>query len=157
MNTSKKGKALIKKYEGCRLKAYKCPAGVLTIGYGHTNNVRLDDVLTQDEAEKLLDIDIRIKENELNKLIKVPVTQNQYDALISLLFNIGVGNFRTSTLLRLLNQKNYKGAGERFLLVNNSAKTKEDKYRGSFVFDNRKKVLDGLVKRRAEEKELFLS
>lgn len=157
MNTSKKGKALIKKYEGCRLKAYKCPAGVLTIGYGHTNNVRLDDVLTQDEAEKLLDIDIKIKENELNKLIKVPVTQNQYDALISLLFNIGVGNFRTSTLLRLLNQKNYKGAGERFLLVNNSAKTKEDKYRGSFVFDNRKKVLDGLVKRRAEEKELFLS
>lgn len=55
---------------------YKCPAGVLTIGYGHTNNVRLDDVLTQDEAEKLLDIDIKIKENELNKLIKVPVTQN---------------------------------------------------------------------------------
>lgn len=54
----------------------KCPAGVLTIGYGHTNNVRLDDVLTQDEAEKLLDIDIKIKENELNKLIKVPVTQN---------------------------------------------------------------------------------
>ncbi len=141
MNTSKKGKTLIKKYEGCRLKAYKCPAGVLTIGYGHTNNVRLDDVLTQDEAEKLLDIDIKIKEKELNKLIKVPVTQNQYDALISFVFNLGVGNLKKSTLLRLLNQKNYKGAAQQF---------------DRWVYAGNK-VLAGLVKRRAEEKELFLS
>ena len=141
MNTSKKGKALIKKHEGCRLKAYKCPAGVLTIGYGHTNNVRLDDVLTQDEAEKLLDIDINIKEKELNKLIKVSVTQNQYDALISFVFNLGVGNLKNSTLLRLLNQKNYKGAAQQF---------------DRWVYAGNK-VLAGLVKRRAEEKELFLS
>lgn len=119
----------------------KCPAGVLTIGYGHTNNVRLDDVLTQDEAEKLLDIDIKIKENELNKLIKVPVTQNQYDALISFVFNLGVGNLKNSTLLRLLNQKNYKGAAQQF---------------DRWVYAGNK-VLAGLVKRRAEEKELFLS
>ncbi len=122
-------------------RLYKCPAGVLTIGYGHTNNVRLDDVLTQDEAEKLLDIDIKIKENELNKLIKVPVTQNQYDALISFVFNLGVGNLKNSTLLRLLNQKNYKGAAQQF---------------DRWVYAGNK-VLAGLVKRRAEEKELFLS
>ena len=119
----------------------KCPAGVLTIGYGHTNNVRLDDVLTQDEAEKLLDIDIKIKENELNKLIKVPVTQNQYDALISFVFNLGVVNLKNSTLLRLLNQKNYKGAAQQF---------------DRWVYAGNK-VLASLVKRRAEEKELFLS
>lgn len=117
------------------------PAGVLTIGYSHTNNVRLDDVLTQDEAEKLLDIDIKIKENELNKLIKVPVTQNQYDALISFVFNLGVGNLKNSILLRLLNQKNYKGAAQQF---------------DRWVYAGNK-VLAGLVKRRAEEKELFLS
>ena len=120
---------------------YKCPAGVLTTCYGHTNNVRLDDVLTQDEAEKLLDIDIKIKENKLNKLIKVPVTQNQYDALISFVFNLGVSNLKNSTLLRLLNQKNYKGAAQQF---------------DCWVYAGNK-VLAGLVKRRAEEKELFLS
>lgn len=98
-------------------------------------------MLTQDEAEKLLDIDIKIKENELNKLIKVPVTQNQYDALISFVFNLGIGNLKNSTLLRLLNQKNYKGAAQQF---------------DRWVYAGNK-VLAGLVKRRAEEKELFLS
>lgn len=98
-------------------------------------------MLTQDEAEKLLDIDIKIKENELNKLIKVPVTQNQYDALISFVFNLGVVNLKNSTLLRLLNQKNYKGAAQQF---------------DRWVYAGNK-VLASLVKRRAEEKELFLS
>lgn len=141
MNTSKKGKALIKKYEGCRLKAYKCPAGVLTIGYGHTNNVRTDDVITQAEADKLLDIDIAIKEKEVSSVLKVPVTQGQYDALVSFTFNLGIGNLKNSTLLRLLNQKNYKGAAQQF---------------DRWVYAGNK-VLAGLVKRRNEEKELFLS
>ena len=141
MNTSKKGKALIKKYEGCRLKAYKCPAGVLTIGYGHTNNVRIDDVITQAEADKLLDIDIAIKEKEVNSVLKVPVTQGQYDALVSFAFNLGIGNLKKSTLLRLVNQGKYKNASNEF---------------SRWVYAGGK-VLTGLVKRRNEEKELFLS
>ena len=141
MNTSKKGKALIKKYEGCRLKAYKCPAGVLTIGYGHTNNVRVDDVITQAEADKLLDIDIVIKEKEVNSVLRVPVTQGQYDALVSFAFNLGIGNLKKSTLLRLVNQGKYKNASNEF---------------SRWVYAGGK-VLTGLVKRRNEEKELFLS
>lgn len=141
MKTSEKGKALIKKYEGCRLKAYKCPAGVLTIGYGHTNNVRADDVITQAEADKLLDIDIAIKEKEVNSVLKVPVTQGQYDALVSFTFNLGIGNLKKSTLLRLVNQGKYKNASNEF---------------SRWVYAGGK-VLAGLVKRRNEEKELFLS
>lgn len=141
MKTSEKGKALIKKYEGCRLKAYKCPAGVLTIGYGHTNNVRVDDVITQAEADKLLDIDIVIKEKEVNSVLRVPVTQGQYDALVSFAFNLGIGNLKKSTLLRLVNQGKYKNASNEF---------------SRWVYAGGK-VLAGLVKRRNEEKELFLS
>lgn len=141
MKTSEKGKALIKKYEGCRLKAYKCPAGVLTIGYGHTNNVRIDDVITQAEADKLLDIDIVIKEKEVNSVLRVPVTQGQYDALVSFAFNLGIGNLKKSTLLRLVNQGKYKNASNEF---------------SRWVYAGGK-VLAGLVKRRNEEKELFLS
>lgn len=141
MKTSEKGKALIKKYEGCRLKAYKCPAGVLTIGYGHTNNVRIDDVITQAEADKLLDIDIVIKEKEVNSVLRVPVTQGQYDALVSFAFNLGIGNLKKSTLLRLINQGKYKNASNEF----------------SRWVHAGGKVLAGLVKRRNEEKELFLS
>lgn len=141
MKTSEKGKALIKKYEGCRLKAYKCPAGVLTIGYGHTNNVRIDDVITQAEADKLLDIDIVIKEKEVNSVLRVPVTQGQYDALVSFAFNLGIGNLKKSTLLRLINQGKYKNASNEF---------------SRWVYAGGK-VLAGLVKRRNEEKELFLS
>lgn len=152
---SEEGEKLIKSFEGCRLKAYRCPAGKLTIGYGHTNNVYADDVITQDEADKLFKQDVIIHENNVNKLVKVPLTQNQFNALVSLEYNIGYGNFASSTILKLLNAGNYEAAGKRFLVENPCAKTKEDKYYGSFVFDGNKKVLDGLVKRRKCERELF--
>lgn len=142
MNLSNNGKKLIKKYEGCRLKAYKCPRGVWTIGYGHTNNVRPDDVITQDEAEELFLRDAEVFENAVNRLVKVALNQNQFDALVSFTFNLGYGikGLGGSTLLRLLNNSDYIGAARQF---------ERWVYSGD-------KVLEGLVKRRKEEKELFL-
>ena len=141
MKTSQKGIDLIKKFEGCRLKAYKCPANVWTIGYGHTNNVRPDDVITQEQAEELLKRDLISFENSVSKLIKIAVTQNEFDALVSFAFNVGVGALANSTLLKLLNSGNKKGAAEQF---------------SRWVYAGNK-VLEGLIKRRNAEKDLFMS
>ncbi len=140
MEISKKGIDLIKKYEGCRLNAYRCPAKVLTIGYGHTNNVRENQKITQAEAEKLLKEDLIIHSNNVLKLTKAKLNQNQFDALVSLEFNIGYGNFKNSTLLKFLNQGKYTLASNQF---------------DRWIY-SKGKVLQGLVKRRKEEKELFL-
>lgn len=156
MFISQKGINLIKKYEGRSLTAYKCPSNVLTIGYGHTgSNVRVGMRISDSEAERLLKNDLIIHCNNVSRLVNVPLTQNQFDALVSLEFNIGYGNFSKSTLLKLLNSKDYKGAAKRFLFENANAKTPEEKYKGSFVFGANKKVLAGLVKRRGEEQHLF--
>lgn len=158
MNVSEKGINLIKEFEGCRLMAYKCPANVWTIGYGHTGaEVHEGLKITQQEADRLLKNDLVIHCNNVEKLVTVPLNQNQFDALVSFEFNIGYGNFSQSTLLRLLNSKNYKGAAKRFLVETLNAKSPEEKYKGSFVFDNNKKVLTGLVRRRKAEQTLFLS
>lgn len=142
MKISEKGKSLIKKYEGCRLTAYKCPAGVLTIGYGHTgSDVTAGLKISQEQADKLFNVDILIHCNNVEKLVKVPLTQNQFDALVSFEYNIGYGQFSKSTLLALLNRKLYKEASLQF----------ERWARGGG------KILPGLVKRRAEEKLLFCS
>ena len=142
MNVSEKGIDLIKQFEGCRLAAYKCPGGVLTIGYGHTGiDVSPDLEITQQEAERLLKSDLIIHCNNVEKLVKVPLNQNQFDALVSLEYNIGYGAFKNSTLLKLLNEKKYKEAAEQF---------ERWKYAGG-------KVLAGLVRRREKEKALFLS
>jgi len=141
MILSNKGIELIKKFEGCRLKAYKCPAGVWTIGYGHTNNVRPDDVITQDEAEELLKRDLQVHEDNVKRLVKVPLTQGQFDALVSFEFNVGYGALANSTLLKVLNTGNYDAAAKQF---------KRWVYAGN-------KVLEGLVKRRIAETEMFLS
>ena len=141
MNLSNNGKKLIKKHEGCRLKAYKCPRGVWTIGYGHTNNVRPDDVITQDEAEELLKRDLKVHEDNVKRVVKIALTQNQFDALVSFEYNVGYGAFANSTLLKLLNAGNYNGASKQF-------------ERWVYAGD---RVLEGLVKRRKAERELFLS
>ena len=141
MNISKKGIDLIKRYEGCRLKAYKCPAGVWTIGYGHTNNVRPDDIITQDDAEELLKRDLKVHEDNVKRVVKIALTQNQSDALVSFEYNVGYGAFANSTLLKLLNAGNYNGASKQF-------------ERWVYAGD---RVLEGLVKRRKAERELFLS
>jgi len=135
------GKDLIKKYEGLQLTSYLCPAGVPTIGWGHTYGVKLNRTISVDEAEVLLDHDYQEAEDDVLELITVPLTDNQLGALTSFVFNLGSGKLIGSTLRKKLNSNDYKGAAEEF-----------DKW----VFSKGKK-LNGLVKRRAEERQLFLA
>ncbi len=140
MKTSNVGIELIKKYEGCVLKAYKCPSGVWTIGYGHTNGVKSGMKITKVQALNYLKQDLSVFEKVVTNYVKVPLNQNQFDALVSFLFNCGSGALKTSTLLKKLNSCDYNGAANEFLKWNKS----------------NGKVLNGLVRRRQEEKELFL-
>jgi len=115
MKLGKDGLQLIKNFEGLRLEAYICPAGVLTIGYGSTGpHVKPGMKITQAEAERLLLKDLERFEAAVNDLVKVPLTQSMYDALVSFAFNCGIGALEDSTLLRLLNQRNYTGAAAQF-------------------------------------------
>lgn len=158
MKTSEAGKKFIKLKEGLRLNTYKCSSNVSTIGYGHTgSDVRPNMTITKEEAERLFSMDLYVHENNVNKLVKVPLTQGQFDALVSLEFNIGYGSFRSSSILRLVNEKRYDEACKRFLFENPNAKTPEEKYKGCWVFNNQKKVVAGLVQRRKEEQEMFAS
>lgn len=101
MKTSEKIKSMIKKWEGCRLKAYRCPAGVWTIGYGHTQGVTAGMVITQAQADAMFEEEIEKFEKQVRPLIAgVELNQNQYDALVSLAYNIGVGALGRSTLLK---------------------------------------------------------
>ena len=140
MNISKQGIELIKQFEGCRLTAYKCPAGVLTIGYGHTGkDVHYQDVITKEQAEKLLKKDLMFFEMFVSRCVKVPLNQNQFDALVSFAYNIGITAFKNSTLLKLLNQFEYDKAADQF---------KRWKYANG-------KILLGLARRRQAEEDLF--
>lgn len=108
MEISQEGLSLIKRFEGCKLKAYKCSAGVPTIGYGSTQGVTMDMEISQQRAEALLLEDVAIFEEEVNKAVKVPLEQNQFDALVAWTFNLGGSNLRSSTMLKVLNEKNMK-------------------------------------------------
>lgn len=149
MNISEQGLALIKRFEGCSLTAYPDPAtggAPWTIGFGWTQPIDgvavcPGMVISQAKAEELLRRGIVSYEQALNKVIKAPVTQNQFDAMLSLAYNIGTRAFSTSTLLKLLNQKDYAGAAEQFL--------RWDKAGG--------KVMPGLTRRRYAEREMFKS
>ena len=99
MNTSPKGIALIIEFEGLRLKAYQCPGGVWTIGYGHTAGVKPGMVITEAQAEEYLKANLIAFERYLNGL-GLALNQNQFDALVSFIYNVGTGNFSSSTLLR---------------------------------------------------------
>lgn len=133
---------IIKKHEGLRLEAYlPTPNDVWTIGYGHTHTTKQGMKITEAQAEALLRKDIAWVEKAINKFVVVPLTQNQFDALASFVFNVGEGAFSKSTLLRLLNSGDYEGAANQFLRWN--------KQKG--------RILKGLTKRREEERKLFLS
>jgi lysozyme len=101
MTTSRKGLQMIKDFEGLRLAAYKCPAGVPTIGYGHTKGVKMGMVITQGQADDYLVDDIGPIERELNKL-DINFRQEQFDALVSWIFNLGGGNFNSSTMKKYI-------------------------------------------------------
>jgi lysozyme len=141
MRTSRTGIELIKAHEGLRLDAYLCPAGVPTIGYGHTYNVKMGDRITEEQAEKFLIGDLIVAETEVNRY-GFDLTQNQFDALVSFVFNVGAGNFRSSTLLkRLKANPNDPDIANQF---------KRWVYGGG-------KVLPGLVRRRNEEAKLYFT
>lgn len=142
MKISQKGLNLIKEFEGLELKAYKDSVGVVTIGYGSTGpHVSMGMTITEAQAEALLKSDVARFEQGVHDLIKVPLTQSQFDALVSFSFNLGLGNLKSSTLLRKLNSLDYSGAANEF--------TRWNKAGGA--------VLKGLTRRREAEKALFLS
>jgi lysozyme len=143
MKISQTGLDLIKYFEGLSLKAYKCPAGVWTIGYGTTGvaEARQGVTITKERAEQLLIDDVEKFSKQVWLLVKdVVVNQHQFDALIAFAYNVGIGAFKTSTLLKKLLQKDYTGVSKEFLRWT-KAKGKE---------------LPGLVKRRRAESLLFL-
>jgi len=108
MEISQEGLALIKKFEGCELKAYKCAAGVPTIGYGSTAGVSMDMEISQERADALLLEDVAGFEEEVNKAVEVPLEQNQFDSLVAWTFNLGGSNLRSSTLLKVLNEGHHE-------------------------------------------------
>ncbi|MBD5444999.1 MAG: lysozyme [Lachnospiraceae bacterium] len=142
MSISDKGVELIAKYEGCRLEAYKCPAGIWTIGYGHTAGVQPGQTLPSKEAAKaLLKEDLKKYGGHVNSCVKnghisFPLNQNQFDALTSFCYNCGSG-----TLQKLVSGRDAATVAEKLLLYNKGGG----------------KVLPGLVKRREEERALFIS
>jgi len=132
---------IIKISEHLELTAYYDIVNVLTIGYGSTYNVKEDQHITKDEAEDMLLRDVKIPVNCINSEVCVKLSQNEFDALVSLVYNIGIGNFRNSTLLKYLNLGEYKKASNEF-----------PKWRKAGG-----KIIPGLELRREQEKRLFLS
>ena len=111
LSCSPRGRALIEKFEGLRLTAYQDMVGVWTIGYGHTGpDVKAGLTITQQQAEQLLINDLARFNNGVNALVTVKINQNQFDALISFSYNLGLGSLQQSTLLRLLNAGNFQAA-----------------------------------------------
>jgi lysozyme len=143
MKTSQKGLDLIKKFEGFSDKEYICPAGKPTIGYGHVilPNEDFQQPMTKKEAEILLKKDLEPRESALNKFLKVKITQNQFDALISLIYNIGVENFKQSTLLKFINERLFDKVPDQFR-------------RWKYI---NKVASKGLLNRREEEIKLWLA
>ena len=107
MNISEEGKALIKRFEGCKLESYLCSANVWTCGWGATRDVKEGDVWSQSYADERFDGDIIEFENYVNDLVEVDLSQNQFDSLCSFCYNLGPQNLKSSTLLKVLNEKKY--------------------------------------------------
>lgn len=147
MNLSESGKQLIKKYEGCILQAYLCPAKVWTIGYGNTYHsngtpVKEGDKITKAQADEYFEIIVKKYVTTVNELVKSEINQNQFDAMVSLCYNIGGSNFHKSSVLKKVN-------------LNPSDPSIAD----SFALWNRGggKILKGLVNRRQAESDLYFS
>tara|TARA_R100000234_G_scaffold11357_1_gene6337 strand:- start:1349 stop:1786 length:438 start_codon:yes stop_codon:yes gene_type:complete len=139
MNISKEGLSLIKKFEGCELEAYLCPAGVWTIGYGHTKDVKEGDKINKEEADYLLQEEMIEYESYINDFVEVPLNQNQFDSLCSWVYNLGPTNLKNSTMLKVLNEEKYADVPQEIKRWNKAGG----------------EVLDGLIKRREAEAKMF--
>lgn len=145
MEVNKAGKDLIKRFEGCKLKAYKCPAGLWTIGYGNTfypdgAKVKEGDVITQQKAEEIFDILLDEFASKVDALVKSNMSENNFSALVSFTWNVGVGNFQRSTLLRKVNAN----PKDKTILAEFKKWTRANG-----------EVLKGLVRRRDAEAKLY--
>lgn len=142
MQINQAGLDLLKSCENCKLEAYQDSIGVWTIGWGHTgDDVQSGLVITQEEADDLLTEDLEKFEDGVSHLLKVTVTSNQFSALVCFAYNVGLGNLKSSLLLRCINTSHYDDATPQFL--------RWDKAAG--------KVLAGLTTRREKERDLFVS
>lgn len=141
MQYSRTGLHLTEQFESCRLLAYKDSKGIPTIGYGHTRNVHLGDTCSQAQAEAWLLADVAIAATAVSTMVRVTLTQGEYDALVDFAFNCGITAFHESTMLKLLNEGNYAAAAYEF--------ARWDKCDGQEVA--------GLLRRRVAEKQEFLS
>lgn len=144
MKLSQRGIDLIKQLEGYSSKAYPDPAtggAPWTIGYGTTRGVKPGMVITAEQAEKMLRDDVAKFESGVSSLITAPTTQGQFDAMVSLAYNIGLGNFGKSTLLKKHNARCYTCAADQFRVWNRA----------------NGKVMNGLTKRRADERQVYMS
>jgi len=140
MQISEEGLSLIKKFEGCELEAYLCPAGVWTIGYGHTKDVKEGDKINKEEAEYLLQEEMIEYEGYVNDFVEVTLQQHQYDSLVSFCYNLGGGSLKKSTLLKVLNDSKYEEVPAQIRRWNKAGG----------------EVLEGLVRRREAEAVMFM-
>lgn len=134
------GLALIKKFEGCELKAYQCSAGVWTIGYGHTKDVQPGDEWSESHADHMLEVEMEEYEGYVNNSVTAPINQDQFDALVSWVYNLGGGNLKASTMLKVLNAGQYEEVPAQMMRWNKAGG----------------KVLEGLTRRRQAEANLFM-
>lgn len=139
MKINAEGLKLIKDFEGCKLKAYQDIVGVFTIGYGDTLNVKSGDEITQAEADKRLQDRLESFESGVSKLLKVAVTDNRFSAMVCFAYNVGLENFKRSTLLNCVNKIEWEHAAKEFLRWNRAGG----------------KEVAGLTRRREAEKALF--
>ncbi len=139
MNISKEGIDLIKHFEGCRLEAYEDAVGVPTIAYGRIKDVKMGDSCTQAQAEAWLNEELHEYEGYINDAVTVALTQNQFDSLVSWVYNLGPSNLKSSTMLKVLNKEQYADVPEQIQRWNKAGG----------------KVLEGLTKRRNAEALLF--
>ena len=140
MKISAEGLALIKKFEGLELTAYQCAAGVWTIGYGHTKDVQEGDEWSEAHADHMLEVELEEFEEYINDNVTVALSQNQFDALVSWVYNLGPANLKASTMLKVLNSGDYEGVPAQIQRWNKAGG----------------KVLEGLIRRRKAEALLFV-
>lgn len=140
MTHSENATRLVANFEGLELCSYQDQRGIWTIGFGHTAGVKPGQSCTQAQAQAWLDDDLKRADDAVNHYVRVDLTQNQFDALVSFTYNVGAGNLEDSTLLRLLNEGDKPGASKQFLEWIHAGK----------------QVSAGLVRRRFAEQALFL-
>lgn len=141
MTTSKEGYDLIARFEGFEERAYVCAGGKWTIGYGHTKGVKEGDVITKEQGLQYLREDVAVAERAVRKYVHAPLRQNQFDALVSFVFNVGAGNFASSSLLREVNfdANDFADIRPRFM---------------AWVYSKKRKI-EGLERRRKAESDMY--